>query len=296
MSPYCKSVISTIAFYDAVGKTPLTKVELYKYLISKEGLAHISFGDFVEFFDREWETLKTVICHRRSFYYLLSNKDGYARRIQIGKTGIKKWRVSRRMVRLISFLPYVRMVAITGSLALHTTHKGSDIDVLIVARPGHIWTTRMLVSALTHVLKRRRYGKRIQDRICLNHFITNFDLALRPQNLFSAHIAETMIRVWGKDEVQRQGVSSRTIAPRFWLLYALCSFVELCLTKSVGGGLERVLRAIQIKRIQQHFIAQGEEARGAIFDDEALVFHHPRPRNQEALVVYEQHLKALGLT
>lgn len=304
MNSILASIISTIAFYDAVGKVPLTKVELYKRLIFNEGLPIISFGDFVEFLDREWGTLESVARRYRGFYYLVSppagragNRDCYARRIQIGKTGIKKWRIAKRISRLISFLPYVRMVAITGSLALHTTSYGSDIDVLIIARHGHIWTVRALVSALLHILKSRRHGQRIQDRICLNHFVADSNLALRPLNLFSAHIFATMIRAWGKDEAQgaldAQNLNwARSYFPHLRTHGAIS---ELRLTKSGVGWFERVLRAIQIAKIRRRFTIQDEEGRGAILDDEALVFHHPRPATQEALVLYEQHLMALGL-
>ncbi len=285
------SIIRTIAFYDAVGKTPLTKVELYKYVIYQDGFAPISFGDFVELLEREWETLKSVICHCRGFYYLLANKDGYARRIQIGKTGIQKWRIACRMIRLISFLPYVKMIAITGSLALHTTHQGSDIDVLIVAKNGHIWTTRMFVSFLMHILGKRRYGTRVKDRICLNHYVSDKETVLRPDNVFSRHISRTCVPVWRQGSytppfLQKATMHYRMIADRLHMLYSTRRFIEWVLTKTVARALEQSLENLQMHKMKgRQFIA----------DSNALVFHHPRPANQEAMVLYEQHIKALGL-
>jgi len=38
-----------------------------------------------------------------------------------------------------------------------------------------------------------------------------------------------------------------------------------------------------------------QEMKGVIFDDHALVFHHPRPINQKAVFLYERSLKELGL-
>jgi hypothetical protein len=292
MNAHVKSIISTIAFYDAVGKAPLTKVELYKYLIYQDEASPISFGDFIELLDREWETLKPAISHCRGFYYLLANKNGYARRIETGKTAIQKWLIACRVIRLISFLPYVRMVAITGSVALHTTHQGSDIDVLIVAKRGHIWTTRLLVSLLTHVLGKRRHGTRIKDRICLNHYISDKETVLRPDNIFSRHICSTCVPVWRQKSyippfLQRVAAHYYTVGDKLGPLYSVRNFFEWVLTKTVAYALERTLENFQIRKMKgRQFIA----------DSGALVFHHPRPANQEAMVLYEQYVKELGLS
>jgi predicted nucleotidyltransferase len=263
MNQIIDAIIHTIAFYDAVGKVPLTKLELYKYLINMPAPPAGGFGSFLKILDREWPSLEPYIERERGFYSLKKNRSGYARRIHIGKTGIKKWRIAKRMIRLISFLPYVRMVAITGSLALNNTHKESDIDVLITAKHGHIWTVRILVTALMQILGKRRHGKKISDRICLNHYISDKSRDLRPKNLFSDHISKTMIPM-------------RSLAKE--------GLLEKLLTYTVAGPLESFLRAVQIRKIKH---------RQVIFEDSALVFHHPRPQNQEALYLYKQNLSTI---
>lgn len=261
MSPITASIIHTIAFYDAVGKVALTRLELYKYLIDTPG--PVAFGSFLEILDREWLALQPYIKRERGFYFFKKNKSAYARRIHIGKTGIRKWRIARKMIRAMSFLPYIRMVAVTGSLALNTTHKKSDIDVLIAAKHGHIWTARFLATALMQILGKRRHGKKISDRICLNHYISDKSRILGPKNLFSNHISRTMIPVWSR---------------------AKESLIEKLLTNTISGFLESFLRAVQIRKIKH---------REVIFEDSALVFHHPRPQNQEALYLYKQNLSTI---
>jgi len=258
MTPIVSSIIHTILFYDAVGKVALTKLELYKYIINTPDLP--AFGNFLKILDQEWPTLQPHIKRARGFYFLKKNEAGYSRRIHIGKTGIKKWRTARIMIRAMSFLPYVRMVAVTGSLALNTTHRESDIDVLICAKHGHIWTARILVTALMHILGKRRHGKKISNRICLNHYISDKSADLGPRNLFSDHISKTMIPVWSRTKE---------------------SLAERLLTNTVAKPMESFLRAAQIRKIKH---------REVIFEDSALVFHHPRPQNQEALYLYKQNL------
>ena len=308
MTPTAKSIVHTIAFYDAVGGVPLTKIELYKRLIPAESLDAIAFSDFLKILDGEWDGpagLSAYIARKRGFYFLKKNSHGYAKRINEGKTGIKKWRIAKRMARLISFLPHVRMVAVTGSLALYTTNKNSDIDMLIAARGGHIWTTRVFVSMLTHLLGKRRHGKLIRDRICLNHYISDKNLLLRPEHLFSAHICSSFIPVWDKDEIGKNLVTTNapwtkpyfpysadgnklnlnTLSHKPRFLYSIAYFFEYILTKTISARIEAFLRSLQMRKMNYKFIA----------DDTALVFHHPRPQNQEALHLYQKNLRQMNL-
>ena len=291
MSPILKSIVHTVAFYDAVGNVPLTKGELYKHIIYARGLPHVSFISFLRTLETEWPTLKLYIRSYRGFYFLHKNTSAYTRRIAIGKTSIAKWRIAKRMIALISLVPYVRMVAVTGSLALNTTHKGSDIDVLIVVKNGHIWTVRALISALMQVLGKRRYGKFIRDRICLNHYISDNESVLRPNHLFSAHICSTLVPVWRQESYspsffEKISVRSKFLHANSSAPYFLRNFAEFVLSKTISYKLEQALRTLQMRKIHgREFIA----------DDNALVFHHPRPQNQEALYLYRQNLAHLGL-
>jgi len=331
MSPTNKAIIHTVAFYDAVGKIPLTSIELYKYLINptwsnsrvsgEYSTTPLSFGDFLKLLEQEWATLDPYIKHYRGFYSLKKNTHAYKRRIGDGKTSIKKWRIAQNMSRIISFLPYVRMVAVTGSLAHHATNKNSDIDILIAAKNGHIWTTRMLVSVVTHLLGKRRYGRKIKNRICLNHYIADTALSLRPKYIFSAHIYASCMPLWDKNHTYKTFVENnekstnlylpnltkertyyhfKSLSRRLGPIYKLSSIVEYLLTKIISKKLELLFKFLQLKRIHRSIAyTQGKENRAknqnTIFDDCALVFHHPRPQNQKALFLYKQNLKELGL-
>jgi len=353
MSPTTNAIIHTLAFYDAVGKIPLTNVELYKYLINPvrsslpetytessirtsngvntKNLPPASFRSFLKLLDDEWQELNPYIARYRGYYFLKNNNNAYERRIGIGKTSIKKWRIAQNMSKLISLLPYVRMVAVTGSLAHNATNKDSDIDILISAKGEHIWTTRVLVSTLMHILGRRRYGIKIRDRICLNHYIADTDLSLRPRHLFSAHICSSFIPLWSKYKTDKTFIEKnkgwikayliqprrefsylKIISPRPGFLYKAVQIFEYLLTKTIAQRLESLLKRLQLNKIRNNIgkkqasepaspSKQGPALYGAgqgeqdiIFNDQALVFHHPRPQNQKALFLYKENLRHLG--
>lgn len=313
MSPILQSVIHTVAFYDAVGSVPLTNVELYKYLLYTNGLPAVSLAGFLRVLDEECATLRLYICSYRGFYFLKKNRGAYARRVAIGKTSIAKWRIAQKMIGLISLVPYVRMVAVTGSLALNATRKESDIDVLIVVKHGHIWTTRVFVSFLMHILGKRRHGQRIRDRICLNHYMADSHLVLRPLSLFSAHIYSSLVPCWSMAGIDtaflqenagwtrqylarlREGKTYRRgITPRIGNLRIFRFAFERLVPVSGARILESFLKKIQVQKIG-HNTSRPEGGGESILGDTALVFHHPRPQNQEALYLYKQNLQELGL-
>ncbi|OGZ58931.1 MAG: hypothetical protein A3B96_02240 [Candidatus Spechtbacteria bacterium RIFCSPHIGHO2_02_FULL_43_15b] len=310
-------LISTICFYDAVGGVALTKIELYRSLTSpysaqSEGknATRIGDGSFYAFLlslgDVESEPR---ILSRRGFYFLAKNKLGYERRIHFSKAGIKKWRIAAKMVRALSFLPYTRMIAVTGSLSMNTATAASDIDLLVVSKNDRIWTTRALVTAVMHVIRKRRHGSFISDRICLNHYISEADMTLVPKNLFSAHIFLSLIPIWGysstKSELARRNQlwtsnyfnngRKQNMNLREFISGSKVSTAKKILEKMIPNPtqdiIELLLKKAQSKKIKRSIKTSHIKENDIIFNDSALVFHHPRPKNQEAIFLYGKNLK-----
>jgi len=48
-------------------------------------------------------------------------------------------------IRFIRWIPGLRMVAVSNSLAMYATHKNSDIDLFIITAPRRLWLVRTLV-------------------------------------------------------------------------------------------------------------------------------------------------------
>ena len=59
------------------------------------------------------------------------------------------------LLRLICVLPFVRMVALCGRISRLNLEAGGDIDLFIVTRGRHIWSTAAAVRVLANILSRR---------------------------------------------------------------------------------------------------------------------------------------------
>ena len=193
-----KNILSTIIYYDVLDY-PLTSFEIWKYLIihnvepayrtgrreTQNDDNKCSLADIIK--ELENEEVKKYIEEYRGFYFLKGRIDLVEQRIKRNKISASKLKRLRRAVWLLRFVPYVRMIAVTGTLAMKNAEKPSDWDLLIVLEKGKIWTGRTLVTAAVQLIGKRRYGEKIKNRICLNYFITTSSLEIRTKDLFSAN-------------------------------------------------------------------------------------------------------------
>jgi len=83
------------------------------------------------------------------------------------------------LLALISAMPYVRMVALSGSIAHLNLDGGGDLDLFIVTRGRHVWSVTVAVLVLAKLLRQRRL-------LCANFVVSDERLALEQQDLFTA--------------------------------------------------------------------------------------------------------------
>ena len=302
-----KSILSTIVYYDVLG-LPLTSLEVYKYLVDvRSPTSHISFSDISDALESN-DFLKKYLDHKNGFYFLKCRNDIVEQRIRGEKAIQEKWKKCKWAIKLLGGVPFVRMAALSGSVAVGNASEVSDIDLLVVVKKGRIWTTRLLVTILLSILGKRRYGRFIKDRICLNHYITDKSLKINFPSLYNAQTYVHLIPVLGDTDlfVRFQKENSwikgwvspgdnreknlKYLKPSL-LLKVIVGPGELVLSGRWGDFVEKILARWQKKIINRGTDASG---RGRItIDDTQLEFH---PDSPEAWIVdkYNKKMRDLG--
>lgn len=86
-----------------------------------------------------------------------------------------------RYARLLSLVPFVRFVGLNGSLARGCSGKKSDVDLLVVAQPGRLYTVRFFATVVLALTPWRRRPDNVAGKICLNCFLSEDHLNIRPE-------------------------------------------------------------------------------------------------------------------
>lgn len=102
------------------------------------------------------------------------------------------WQQARRYAAVLASLPFVRMVAVTGSLAANNPSGAPDIDFMIVTRAGCLWRVRTLCILMR--LCDHRFGKAL---LCPNYFVSEKALTLRDRRLYVAQELAQMVPLFG---------------------------------------------------------------------------------------------------
>lgn len=200
LSMLSHQVVSTVKYF-SLFRQPVTAVQVWRNLVVQEKLGPVSFADVCASLQElvAEEKLKT----KWGYYFLPKAKphtvDVRLRRHRLAQM---KWKTTVSLIKFLSFVPGVKMLAMSGSLAVANTKPQSDLDIFVVATWGRIWTTRLFVLVAAELLGRRRkyWQGEAPDQLCLNHYITQSSLTISPaiQNQYTAVLYNNLVPLFGR--------------------------------------------------------------------------------------------------
>ena len=177
------AVFHTLAYAD-VFDYPLSAPEVYRYLTSTSS----SFEEVSQ------ALADATVFSRVGEYFTLRGREQIVEsRKRRADVAARLWPKAARYGRIIAQLPYVRMVAITGSLAMNNTDEGKDVDYMIVTAPNHLWTCRALTLLVA------RAAKLEGIKLCPNYLVTTNALEFKERSLYVAHEVAQMIPISGME-------------------------------------------------------------------------------------------------
>lgn len=179
--------------YGDVFTFPMNAAEIHHFLIGTSA----SQGDVEHalMMPSPWLKIRIINatiddCH----YYAVHNRSSeiFEQRRQRQQASAILWSKAKRHGRYLGMLPFVRMVALTGSLALHNaSDPKDDLDYLLIVRDGRVWLARLFAIVLVRICK--LWGV----TLCPNYVLSSQALAQKPQSLFLAHEVTQMVPLVG---------------------------------------------------------------------------------------------------
>ncbi len=178
-----RSVFHTLAYSD-IFDYPLTAGEAYCYLTSMSASLEAVTQALAD---------ETLFARVEDYFTLRGREKIVATRKRRAEVARRLWPKAVRYGRILAQLPFVRMVAVTGSLAMNNTDEGKDVDYMIVTAPDRLWLCRAL-SLLV-----RRFAKLEGVSLCPNYLVTTNALELQERSLYVAHELAQMIPLSGPE-------------------------------------------------------------------------------------------------
>jgi len=295
--PLAEAILRTILYAD-VFDYPLTLDELQRFLCRTRATR-----SEVEATLRNDSWLSSRVVWAPPLITATGRTDTFGWRRNRERTSAEMERKATKYARYLCALPFVRMVALTGSLAMSNVRDGNgDIDFLIVTAKGRLWLVRLGAVALVHLARLEGVT------LCPNYILSTEALSLADQSLFTAHELAQMRPLCGHD-CYRQMVTANGWAETYLpngfcredtaevgvspLLRAAKRLGEQLLRGRLGDALERREMARTIPRLRARAARSGTGA--ARFDSDCCK-GHLADYGSRVRDAYHDRLRRYGLT
>ena len=177
-----ESVVDALAYADLFD-WPLSAAEIHRALP-----VAASFDEVGTVLSHEPRPVGVV---SRGDVFALAHREAlFDRRDECIARSARLWPVARRLGRRVARLPWVRLVAVTGSLAVNAAEADADVDLLVVTADDRLWLARALTIAAG-----RTAPKGVV--LCPNYLLATSALDLPERDRFTAHELAQLVPLHG---------------------------------------------------------------------------------------------------
>jgi predicted nucleotidyltransferase len=296
LSEIKENILATLAYFDMFNY-PLTRAEVYLFLKKKYNY---------DFFDDALKCLlNSGIIHQFAQFYTLKN-DHYliVRRNEGNQKAAELIKIAGRVGDLLIKFPYVRGIAISGSLSKNFADEQSDIDLFIITEKNRLWIARTIM----HCFKKLTFLVNKEHLFCMNYFIDMEQLEIIEKNIYTAIEVGTLIplqgdivfekfytaNTWIKEFIPNKNMRIATAKPVKSSFFKI--FFEMLLNSSPGNLIDNILLKITAGRWQKKTIHKKLNSHGILLGMlTGKHFAKPDPVNfqNKLLAKYEQKVSVL---
>ncbi len=218
-----QKILATIMYHD-IFAYPLTQSELIKWEMGdiklKDQAANLKF---------------------KNGFYFLEGKDGLMfKRIMSERVSQKKIKLANHAAKILSKIPTIKLVALTGSLAMQNANENSDIDLMIVTSKNTLWLSRLtayFLLKLTNSELRVPKDNNEKDKLCLNMWLDETDLFIEKHNVYTAHEIAQIVPLVNKYKTYENLMESNSWIKKYWPNAVKIQKVQVKELKKINGLL-----------------------------------------------------------
>jgi len=273
-------ILSTLAYFD-IFTYPLQKREIWLFLQNHYDLS--------EFEIALQALVDSSLVFKLGEFYSLQNTYTIAQKRTAGNDKAQKLLITaKKVASLLSMFPFVRGVAVSGSLSKNFADDRSDIDLFIITAGNRLWLARTFM----HCFKKLTFLVNKQHFFCMNYFIDEDHAEIAEKNIYTATEIATLLPLQGSIAFEKfysanawiknflpnkyMRVSSEKKIKNFWVKW----LIEKMLSNSFGSLLDTILMNVTSKRWLEKTQKRKLNSRGTIMGMSATKFcAKPDPKN-----------------
>jgi predicted nucleotidyltransferase len=241
------SIIKTLA-YSGVFGYPVTFYQISNNLISGKLFTYKKIRKELEKLIDEGvvKKVKNRFMLKGIRTHNVSKREKYTREI------IEK---HKEKIKLLKKVPWIKMIAITGSVANYDAEENDDIDLLIVTEKNRLWITRGFVFLILKIINELPKDKS-KRKICPNIFLDESNMAWsdKKRNLYVAQNVISMQPFSWRDDTYFKFINENNWVKKYYKNFNVDYQDKKIKTKKDSPlmvFLEKVARKEEIKYMEK---------------------------------------------
>jgi len=180
-----KDILATLTYFNLFDY-PLRKREIFIFL------GHCD--NFKEFDLALCNLVNESAVFKIGDFFSLQNNYALAERRSRGNEKAARMLVeAEKAAKIISAFPFVKGIAVSGSLSKYFADDKADIDFFIITEANRLWIARTLL----HIFKKFTFLFNMQDHYCMNYFIDEAEPGIIEKNIYTATEIATILPLHG---------------------------------------------------------------------------------------------------
>jgi predicted nucleotidyltransferase len=258
------NILAALAYFDLFSY-PLTAAEVYLFLSEKINQQEVNEG-------LNALIQEGAVFNFSTFYTLQNDFSLVVRRHNGKKKAAEMIKIAGKISNMLIKFPYVRGIAISGSLSKNYADEYSDIDLFIITAKNRLWVARTLM----HIIKKLAYLANRQDYFCMNYYIDEASLAINEHNIYTAIEVVTLMPLQGDSAFENfyaanqwtqkylpnkilRISSAKPVKDHFWK-----KTIELMMNGKTGNWLDTLLMKITARRWHKKTQSHQTNAKGGV--------------------------------
>lgn len=235
-------------------------------------------------------TKKIAVEEKNGWYFLKGRKSLVSLRQKRKKISEKKMLFAQKVSRYLQFLPGIKMIALTGALAMQNSDDQDDIDFLIITSRHRVWLVRFFCTVLLEIfgLRRKPGAKKFAGKICLNMYLDENHLGLpkKERNLYTAHeILQT------KSLINKNQTHERYLRVNSWVKkYLPNAFPKIGRIPKLPNTPSKIIDTIDDLFYRPQFWHMRKKITNEVIEH-YRIFFHPNSTGQWVLEEFQKRVK-----